>query len=101
MGALWRPCSNGQLNIVKEAPVALDAVIGITIWIPLFEYVVQPVLVNFNPIFRDQSVPLAQRSRIAPDTPGEIALVVTGIAFLMMWMLVKFKIEDRYFDYDS
>lgn len=85
---------------VKEVPAGLDAVIILGIWIPFYEHVVQSVLADIDPMFMEQSVSLAQRSRLAPDTPSEKAMLVTGLLFMLLYMYVKYKIEDKYFPAD-
>lgn len=84
-----------------KMPVALDVIVIFVITILLFNYAVQPVLVSIGPMFADQSVPLSQTSRIGLETPGEIAGLVFGLSLFVMYMTVKFKLEDRYLDSSS
>ena len=83
---------------VKDAPVGLHAIFILIVAILLFDHAVQPVLVTIDPMFAEQSVPLSQRSRIAPDTPGEVAGLVSVLTLWFSYMYAKFKIEDRYLD---
>lgn len=86
---------------VKEVPLALHAIVILVISIPLFNFAVQPVLVSIDPMFAEQHVPLSQRSRLAPDTPGEIALVGFALILSTLYIIIKREIEVEYFGNDS
>ena len=83
---------------VKEVPLALHAIIIFVITIPIFNHAIQPMLISLDPMFAEQSVPLSERSRIAPDTPAEITEMLSIMLFITIYVVIKRKIELKYFD---
>ena len=79
---------------VKKITFWVEIVVVMAISIVFFEYLLQPTLANLNPMFADQYVPLEERSLRAPDTPAEVALIITGLIVWVLYMELRLKIDQ-------
>lgn len=79
---------------MKKITFWVEIVVVIVISIGFFEYLLQPILANLNPMFADQYVPLEERSLRAPDTPVGVALIITGLVIWVLYMSLRFKIDQ-------
>ncbi|WP_330630921.1 hypothetical protein [Halocatena halophila] len=67
-----------------ESKDRIAAFIAFIITFPIFEYVVQPILILVHPMFKDQNMPADQVSGYLPQTPAGWAFITTMISIIII-----------------
>lgn len=60
----------------------------------IFEFAVQPALVNIDPMFADQDLPVGEATGRGPETPAELAGYITIFVVGYILIVIKDKIKD-------